>query len=125
MTPEEREAYVGQDEVKRGWREIPSSDRLERLDAAETLADVARPALHLPEDAALRSRVGPVAAECLRLFYGDGKSYNQIARLVTVRYEIGGELLEKRPLTKDMVRGLIRSARKTLLMHTRKNGKGE
>ena len=43
MTPEEREAYVGQDEVKRGWREIPASDRLERLENGETLADLFRP----------------------------------------------------------------------------------
>lgn len=115
MTPEEREEYVGQDEVKRGWREIPASDRLENMGGGESLADLFRSGGYLPKNSELWSRLDPMGVECLRMFYGEGKTCGQIAKRLTVQYLVGKRVVKTTGFTKNMAKKLLRSSKKALL----------
>lgn len=125
MTPEEREEYVGQDEVKRGWREIPASDRLESMGGGESLADLFRPGGYLSENSVLHALLAPVEVECLRMFYGEGQSCGQIAKKLSQQFLVGKRVVETTGFTRNRVYKLIRSAQKKLLRTQRQDNRAD
>lgn len=115
MTPEERDAYVNQDVVEADKREIPGSDRLERvLDRNGALADLFQGIGHLDEDSALYRQIDPMEMECLRLFHGEGMSYDEIAGHMEMRYVSCGRVVKSRKLSRHMIHKMLSSGREAL-----------
>ena len=115
MTPEEREAYVNQDVVEADKREFSGSDRLERvMDKNGTVADLFQGIGYLDENSVLYSQIDPMEMECLRLFHGEGMSYNEIAEHMEIRHVSCGRVVKVKKLSPHVVQKLLSSGREAL-----------
>lgn len=104
LTPEEREAYVSQDEVRpRYWREVPASGFLEALEGEESLADMI--GADAPDDAgvSILDNLHPVQAECLRLHYVEGRKLREIAARMAKEWVVNGRVIQRKQFTVQMV----------------------
>lgn len=123
MSPREREVYVRQDEVKAKPGEIPASDRLEQiLYKWGAISDLFQSGGYLPDSCQLWKQVDPLALECLRLYYGEGMTYAQIAQSLSVQYLSGDKVLKSCKLSRYAVHKLLRSGRESLITLYRDGG---
>lgn len=118
-TPEkERERYVNQDVITRNWREVLSAeigpgfydamaDRcgIQDLDAFDS---------YFPETSPLSKIVDPVELECLRLFYVERMTRQEIAESIVIQHVIDGRVITTRPFTVYIVQKKLEAGRRAI-----------
>ncbi len=123
MSQQERDEYARQDEVNAKPCEIPASDRLELLlYKFGAISELFQSGGYLPESCQLWNQVDPLALECLRLYYGEGMTYAQIAQSLSVQYISGNKVLKSSKLSRYAVHKLLRSGRESLIALYRDGG---
>lgn len=123
MSPQERDEYTRQDEVNAKPGEIPASDKLELLlYKFGAISELFQSGGYLPESCQLWNQVDPLALECLRLYYGEGMTYAQIAQSLSVQYLSGNKVLKSSKLSRYAVHKLLRSGRDAVITLCRDGG---
>jgi len=118
FSKEERDRYVNQDVVGRHWRETLGSDIgndfFDAMADRFCLSDTEYCDSYIPEQSPLLDIVDPVEMECLRLFYGERLTRQEIADTIEVHHVSGGNIVSTKNLTINIVQKKLESGRRAI-----------
>lgn len=118
LTEQEREEYVNQDQVKPTWRETLACDIghdvFEALAERMGVADIVSSDTPWMDDTALEEVLTPIEYACIKMFYCERMRRPEIAKCISVQWNIRGEIIHHKKFTHNIVQKKLESARRKI-----------